>query len=249
MKLKCSYRTVVFVLLALTAETVPLVGAFAGTLPSGSIPEIAVAAHPKPAVSWKNAPSPDPGYLDGYFMLYDPLKPSGGPYPVLSKGERIWIDVSISQQLVYIFHGTHLIYTMATSSGMQYIKGDGSPPGVYQIQAERGKWFYVPSEHVGAEYWVSWRGNGNYLFHSVPMTRNKKIMPYVAARLLHEASFGCFLLTIPDAKWIYDHVRYGTTVIVERAQVLLQGATIVYPSETQYLAAYLSGVPSTGSHR
>lgn len=190
------------------------------------------------SVSWQNAPAPNPGYFHGYYMTYNPLQPSDGPYPRLTKGEELWIDVSISQQLVYIFHGNKVIYTMATSSGMDYVKGDGSPPGVYQIQSERGTWFYVPSEHVGAKYWVSWRGNGVYLFHSVPMYRNKRIIPVVAAHLLHEASFGCFLLTVSDAKWIYDHVPYGTMVIVERAPVLLKGKTIFDPSETQSLEAF-----------
>lgn len=198
-------------------------------------------------MTWRNAPSPDPGNLDGYFMLYDPLRPSGGPYPVLAAGEKVWIDVSISQQLVYILHGRHVIYTMATSSGMQNVRGDGSPPGVYQIQRARGTWFYVPNEHVGAEYWVSWHGNGEYLFHSVPMTRDRRIMPYVAADLLHEASWGCFLLTVPDAKWIYDNVPYGTTVIVQVAPVLLRGNAIVDPNETQNLAIFLTADTPGGS--
>lgn len=231
--------------MTLAATLVPGVGAFAQQSAPGRVPTIQVTDHPTPIVSWRNAPSPDPGVLDGVYMIYNPLKPSDGPYPVLSKGEKIWIDVSLSQQLVYIFHGSRRIYTMATSSGMQSIKGDGSPPGVYQIQSERGSWFYVPSEHVGAKYWVSWRGNGVYLFHSVPMFRNKTIMPYVAAHLLHEASFGCFLLTVSDAKWIYDHVPYGTTVIVERAPVLLRSNKIFDPSETQSLAAFMTN--GTGS--
>lgn len=199
-----------------------------------------VVAHPKPIITSHNAPPPNPTVFDGVKMRYNPLQPSDGPYPVLHKGEKIWIDVSIKQQLVYLFHGSHRIYTMATSSGMQSVKGDGSPPGIYHIQAERGTWFYLPNEHVGAKYWVSWRGNGVYLFHSIPMTRNKKIMPWVAARLLHEASFGCFLLTVSDARWIYNHVPYGTTVIVERGPVLLKAGKIFDPTESQTLAADLS---------
>lgn len=239
-----SMRGLVIATAIIVAVSFPVVSVFAGTR-SSAVP---VAYHrPRRLVSWQNAPSPDPGYLDGYYMLYNPLKPSDGPYPALRRGEKLWIDVSISQQLVYIFHGNHVVYTMATSSGMQNVKGDGSPPGVYQIQRERGKWFYVKSEHVGAKYWVSWHGNGVFLFHSVPMTHNKKIMPYVAARLLHEASFGCFLLTVPDAKWIYHNVPYGTTVIVQRPPVLIQGNKIFDPNEMQSLAIFMTSGAKSAS--
>lgn len=192
-----------------------------------------VVAHPKPIITSHNAPPPNPTVFDGVKMRYNPLQPSDGPYPVLHKGEKIWIDVSIKQQLVYLFHGSHRIYTMATSSGMQSVKGDGSPPGIYHIQAERGRWFYVPRYHEGAKYWVSWLGHGLYLFHSVPMTRNKKIIPAIAAKLLHEASHGCFHLTVADAKWFYKNVPYGTTVIVERAPLLLEGNSVYHPTPVQ----------------
>lgn len=240
MKLKFSIAALALVAAGAAAAVLSLPTAAVRGPHRRPVPTIWTADHPRPIVSWRNAPSPDPGFLDGVYMIYNPLKPSDGPYPVLRKGEKIWIDVSITQQLVYIFHGDRRIYTMATSSGMQSVKGDGSPPGIYHIQAERGTWFYLPNEHVGAKYWVSWRGNGVYLFHSIPMTRNKKIMPWVAARLLHEASFGCFLLTVSDARWIYNHVPYGTTVIVERGPVLLKAGKIFDPTESQTLAADLS---------
>lgn len=191
------------------------------------------ANRPTVQITIGNAPPPVPSVFDGVKMTYDPFKPSGGPYPRLKKGEEIWVDVSIDQQLVYVFHGRTLLYTMATSSGMQSVPTDGSPPGVYHIQAERGTWFYVPRYHEGAEYWVSWLGHGLYLFHSVPMNRNRKVIAPIAARLLHEASHGCFHLTIPDAKWFYEHVPYGTMVIVERSPVLLEGRDIYDASRDQ----------------
>ena len=122
---------------------------------------------------------------------------------------------------------------MVTSSGMEWRKTDGSPLGVFHIQHKRGTWFYVPRYGEGAEYWVSWLGNGIYLFHSVPMDKEHRVIPAVAARLLHEASHGCFHLTIPDAKWFYEHVPYRATVIVERAPVELAGNTLYHPSRNQ----------------
>lgn len=184
-----------------------------------------------------NAPPAVPGVFDGLEMRYDPFKPTDGPYPTLGPNEKIWVDVSIDQQLVYIFHGTKLLYTMPTSSGMEYVPTDGSPLGVYHIQAQRGVWFYVPRYGEGAKYWVSWLGHGVYLFHSVPMNRKKRVIPAIAARLLHEASHGCFHLTVPDAKWFFQNVPYGTTVVVERSPLLLSGARIYDASKDQLNAA------------
>lgn len=180
-----------------------------------------------------NAPPPVPGTYGGLKMTYDPFKPTDGPYPRLGPKEKIWVDVSIDQQLVYLFHGAKLLYTMPTSSGMEYVPTDGSPLGVYHIQAQRGVWFYVPRYGEGAKFWVSWLGHGIYLFHSVPMNRQKKVIPSVAARLLHEASHGCFHLTVPDAKWFFRNVPYGTTVVVERSPLLLNGTRIYDPSNQQ----------------
>lgn len=198
-----------------------------------------VAIHvppPKPIVTSNNAPPANPAVVDGVKMTYNPFEPSDGPYPILQPGEKIWIDASIDQQLVYLFQGSTRIYTMATSSGMESVSGDGSPLGVYHIQRQRGTWFYVPRYHEGAKYWVSWKGHGIYLFHSVPMDRHRKLLPAIAARLLKEASHGCFHLTVADAKWFYEHVPYGTTVVVERAPVLLEGNTLYHPSVVQQRA-------------
>ena len=202
---------------------------------------------PASKITIDNAPPPVPGFVDGIKVRYDPFKPSDGPYPALGPAEKIWIDVSIDQQLVYIFAGKKRIYTMVTSSGLESVEGDASPLGVYHIQTKRGRWFYVPAYQEGAEYWVSWLGNGVYLFHSVPMDRNHKVIAQNAAMLLHEASHGCFHLTIPDAKWFYENVPFGTTVVVERSPVLLQGDSIYDPTEEQLHAIATGGAADGGS--
>ncbi|NNM54802.1 MAG: L,D-transpeptidase [Spirochaetales bacterium] len=180
-----------------------------------------------------NTPPPVPSVLDGVFQRYNPFRPSGGPYPYLRPGEKLWVDVSISQQLVYILNGSRVIYIMATSSGMESIPGDESPLGVYHIQHKRGTWFYAPQYKEGAAYWVSWLGNGVYLFHSVPMDEHHHVLPEVSASLLHEASHGCFHLTVPDARWFYEHVPYKATLVVEQAPVWLSRGFLVDPSADQ----------------
>lgn len=183
-----------------------------------------------------NAPKPDPIVMDGVYLRYNPYRPSDGAYPVLSPNERVWIDVSIDQQLVYIFHGNHLLYTMITSSGIDKAPDSSTPLGVYHIQAERGTWFYADQYQMGAKYWVSWHGHGIFLFHSVPMNQDQQVLLHVAAKLGHPASEGCFHLTIPDAKWFYEHIPYHTEVVVEQGPVQLLGRTLYNPSSVQRLA-------------
>ncbi|GMA48750.1 hypothetical protein GCM10025857_01070 [Alicyclobacillus contaminans] len=143
---------------------------------------------------------------------FDWSAPTGGPYPDIRNDHNLWIDASLSQQRIRIMNGNRVIYTMITSSGL-----DGpntyTPTGTYYIQ-NRGTWFYEPRFHEGAEYWVSWKGWGQYLFHTVPMDANHHILPTDAARLGVKDSHGCFHLTIADAKWIYDNIPTGTKVVI-----------------------------------
>ncbi|CAM3216736.1 L,D-transpeptidase [Sporolactobacillus spathodeae] len=141
-------------------------------------------------------------------------KPSGGPYPKLKSGEPIWIDVSIKDQRVYIKDGDKTIYTMIASTGLDTDPQTTTPTGTYYIQGERGKWFYSPRYKEGAEYWVSWKNHGEFLFHSVPMNEDKKVLAADAARLGEKDSHGCVHLTVPDAKWIYENIAYNTKVVI-----------------------------------
>lgn len=140
-------------------------------------------------------------------------KPSDGPFPVLKPGENVWIDVSIGKQRVQIKNGKKVLYTMPASTGMN-TPATRTPTGTYHIQNDRGLWFYTQQYHVGARYWVSWKGNGQFLFHSVPMDKNGKVIVSEAKKLGTERSHGCIRLPIPDAKWIYDTIPVGTKVVV-----------------------------------
>jgi lipoprotein-anchoring transpeptidase ErfK/SrfK len=141
-------------------------------------------------------------------------KPSGGSYPVITKNEPIWIDVSIKDQKVYIKEEDHTLYTMIASTGLDETPDSTTPTGTYYIQAERGKWFYSPKYKEGAKYWVSWKNHGEFLFHSVPMDETKHILSADAKRLGVKDSHGCIHLTVPDAKWVYEHIPYNTKVVI-----------------------------------
>ncbi len=222
--------------------------AFAQSAPSTHLTSVS-KAHAKSIVkvTTDNAPKPDPVVIDGVYLRYNPYKSSDGTYPVLAPNERVWIDVSINQELVYIFQGNHLLYTMITSSGIDKAPDSSTPLGVYHIQSERGTWFYADQYQMGAKYWVSWHGHGIFLFHSVPMNRNKQVLLQVAAKLGHPASEGCFHLTIPDAKWFYGHIPYQTEVVVEQAPVKLLGHTLYDPSSVQRLAEQATAPKGTTS--
>jgi lipoprotein-anchoring transpeptidase ErfK/SrfK len=147
--------------------------------------------------------------------VVDWTKPTGGPYPVLHKGESVWIDVSIGKQRLYVKSGNKTLYTMIVSSGIQSDPSRRTPLGVFHIQAERGTWFYAPRFQEGAEYWVSFLNHGEYLFHSVPMNANKQVLTADAKRLGQQDSHGCIHLSIPDAKWFYYHIPEGTKVVIQ----------------------------------
>ncbi|MFC4766984.1 L,D-transpeptidase [Effusibacillus consociatus] len=141
-------------------------------------------------------------------------KPSGGEYPKIKQGDAIWIDVSIADQRVYIKNGDETIYTMVTSSGLDTEPGTSTPRGTFVVEPERGDWFFAPQYQQGAKYWVSWKNHGEFLFHSVAMDKNGNVIEEEAKKLGQKASHGCFRLTVPDAKWIYDNIPVKTKVVV-----------------------------------
>lgn len=144
----------------------------------------------------------------------DWLKPSDGPYPRLRPGERVWIRVSLGRQKVDIIDGDRPLYSMVASTGLNSPAGDRTPEGTFFIQRERGLSFYSVKLGEGARYWVSWLHHGEYLFHSVPTDRLGRIIPEQAQKLGRMASHGCIRLTLPDAKWIYQNIPYGTRVVI-----------------------------------
>ncbi|WP_069839821.1 L,D-transpeptidase [Bacillus sp. F56] len=143
----------------------------------------------------------------------DWTKPSGGKYPDI-KQKHVWIDVDVKEQKAYIKEGSKTLYTMIVSSGLDQTKDDATPKGTFHIEPERREWFFFEGYQEGAEYWVSWKNHGEFLFHSVPMTKDQKVIKAEAAKLETKASHGCIRLTIPDAKWIYENIPEHTKVVI-----------------------------------
>ncbi|WP_390407582.1 L,D-transpeptidase [Lacticaseibacillus jixiensis] len=133
------------------------------------------------------------------------------PYPDVTQHPKLTFDVDLAKQRVYLKDQGKLLYTMYASSGMD----DTTPRGHYQIQVERGTHFFNGHEMMGANYYTSWLNHGEYLFHSVPTDARGNYLPKEAANLgKRPSSHGCVRLTIPDAKWIFEHAKVGMAVNV-----------------------------------
>ncbi|WP_240541472.1 L,D-transpeptidase family protein [Bifidobacterium santillanense] len=137
------------------------------------------------------------------------MRPSGGAYPNLATVPNLSIEVSIAAQRVYVRSGMNTIYTMIASTGMN----NSTPRGTFRVQ-NRGGSFYNAREGMGANYWVSWKDWGVYLFHSVPTDVQGHYIVSEGRKLGRPASHGCVRLSIPDAKWLYDQLPANTPVTV-----------------------------------
>jgi lipoprotein-anchoring transpeptidase ErfK/SrfK len=119
------------------------------------------------------------------------------------------IDVSIDEQKVRIYRNGSPVKMFTASTGLN----NSTPLGNFTIQ-NRGEWFFSDKYQEGAEYWVSFKDWGVYLFHTVPMDEEKAIIPDEADKMGLPASHGCIRLEIESAKWIYDHIPQGTPVYI-----------------------------------
>lgn len=144
------------------------------------------------------------------------------PYPNLAQVSDLWIRTVISKHRTYVMSGDKTIYTMYSSAGKMHKDDSGkmvsyTPTGTYAVQNERGTHFYNAEAGEGANWWVSWKDHGSYLFHSVPVDEHGNYIVPEAEKLGKQtASHGCIRLSIADAKWFYDQLPVGTKVVIEQ---------------------------------
>ena len=119
----------------------------------------------------------------------------------------VWVD--IDRQLTHVFIGKRghwtLKHTMPCSTGKNV-----SPTlrGFHEI-AERGEWFFTERLARGGQNWVQFAGP--YMFHSLPMDKDRNIMDYT---LLERRSSGCIRLSMEDSVWFYSFIKRRSTVFV-----------------------------------
>lgn len=143
------------------------------------------------------------------------------PYPDLAKVRHLWVKVDLKKNRTYIYDGKRVIYTMYSTGGKYYTdqrtgeRKSMTPTGTYQIEDQRGNNFYNAKLHEGANYYVSWRNHGTYLFHSVPTQKDGTYNKEEAAKLgKTQGSHGCVRLSVPDARWFSRTVPVGTKVVI-----------------------------------
>lgn len=115
--------------------------------------------------------------------------------------------VNRSRHKVYIFQG----YRGNWKQIRKWYCGDGaaSTPtveGTFKVQS-RG--YYFDSGSARCYWWTQFYGN--YLFHSVLYHKDGTLMD---GRVGMALSHGCVRLEIQNAKWIYDTIPSGSTVVV-----------------------------------
>ncbi|MBB1079639.1 L,D-transpeptidase [Limosilactobacillus sp. STM2_1] len=141
------------------------------------------------------------------------------PYPDLSKVKNFWVKVDLKKNRTYLYDGSKIIYTMYSTGGI-YEKDSktgkmksATPTGTFYVQQERGDNFFNQSLKEGANYYVSWKNHGEYLFHSVPTKADGQYNEKEAAKLgKTQGSHGCIRLSIPDAQWMEHNLPVGTKV-------------------------------------
>lgn len=120
------------------------------------------------------------------------------------------VEVSIKDQEVTVLDARdRVVKKFACSSGEE---GSETPTGTFTV-TDRGQSFYNPAVKEGAYYWT--RFYKTYLFHSVPFDKDRNMEPEEAAKLGTPASHGCVRLETENAKWIYDHIPEGTSVVIQ----------------------------------
>lgn len=141
-------------------------------------------------------------------------------YPNLKDEKDFWIKVDVANNKTYLMSGHKVIYTMYSSAGRSIRKETGgftclTPTGTFHLQDDKGKYKYNTKTKEGNHYWSSFKGNGKYNFESVPMDKAGKCLKEVAQSLgENNISDGSIYLSVPDAKWIYQHVKPGTKIVV-----------------------------------
>jgi len=163
-----------------------------------------------------STPTPEPTYTGSLSMEYVadtptsqiptsapvPTPAPGQPQPnyVSTGGER-WIDVNLSQQMVYAYEGNTVVNSFLVSTGTwQYptVTGKYHIYVRYRYTDMTGPGYYLPNVPYTMYFYQGYALHGTYWHHNfgTPM------------------SHGCVNLSIPDSEWMYNFASVGTLVNV-----------------------------------
>jgi len=118
------------------------------------------------------------------------------------------IDVNLSTQRVTVYYKDSAIKSMVCSGGLPQ-----SPTPIGNFTTYQKIYYaWVAKYNQGAYYWT--RFYGSYLIHSVPFDKNGNIISEEYAKLGSPASHGCVRLEVEDAKWLYEVIPLGVSVVI-----------------------------------
>ena len=182
---------------------------------------------PTPTPSPTPSPTPEP---TAYQSAAYPLTPKslrtyeGGRYPeetpLNEDPEKFYAVVDLTNQVVFIYEKdaageyTVLVREMICSSGIE--EGSPSPRGTFQMGEDYKRFAFFVNFGCYAQYWSQIRGR--IYFHSVPYSeRDDRYLIEEEFWLLGQpASHGCIRLAVKNAKWLWENITDGTTVVVQK---------------------------------
>jgi lipoprotein-anchoring transpeptidase ErfK/SrfK len=137
--------------------------------------------------------TPEPVYMPTA-VVYSP-PPVGG-----SSGER-WIDVDLTNQMVYAYEGSQIVNSFLTSTGTWE---HPTVTGQYNVYIKlrytdmAGPGYYLPNVPYTMYFYKGYGVHGTYWHNNfgTPM------------------SHGCVNLSIPDSEWLFNFASVGTVVNV-----------------------------------
>lgn len=153
---------------------------------------------------------PPESRTDNSILQADELTRFANSQGYTSKTEYLLIT-DIGRQKIHVFrqleHDWVHLQSFDCSTGL-----NTSPTtrGIFTITS-RGPWFYSERLSSGAKFWM--RFNEQYLIHSIPMDRHMNIIAGEDV-VGEKRSNGCIRLMPQDAKWIYENVPDGTTIVI-----------------------------------
>ena len=126
---------------------------------------------------------------------------AGSQTNYVSTGGERWIDVNLSQQMVYAYEGNTVVNSFLVSTGTwQYptVTGQYHIYVKYRYTDMTGPGYYLPNVPYTMYFYEGYGLHGTYWHHNfgTPM------------------SHGCVNLATPDAEWLYNWASVGTLVNV-----------------------------------
>lgn len=202
----------------------------------GLVTDPSVTPTPPPTPS----PTPTPDITPVPFSVYAPtvnmsfgeLVGSTTDFGEIGSKKVIWpkgypaadtyqIIVDIEWQVVLVYtkdeNGEYTVpvrYMLCSTGNPRIPSGSETRRGTFQILKPRVRFGHFLSGEA-AQYWTLIRGRT--YFHSILYDEAEKINTYQTESynaLGSKASHACIRLTVPDARWIWYNIAYGTNCII-----------------------------------